>query len=204
MTASGTSTELIQSESSDTGTKVTLGCNSEAMDLSRFGGETPVVRPSMVDLVFPEVIFPTSRVIDVAGEQKIRELVLHHHELIWRSPLQPLFGDDRIRFERATTRTADFHVEMCGGPKRYTQERGHPHLRERHFMVTITEQVRETWLDLYVQALREVAFPSEVVEEYWRWIEALSIRMINRRTHFVPPVRVPFSTVAPKIYPSAS
>lgn len=177
-----------------------IGCSAGSdMDITQFGSATAVVRPSMVDLVFPEVIFPTNRVIQIAGEQKIRELVHYHHELIWHSHLQALFGGDLIHFEQAAARSADFHVEVCGGPKRYTGERGHPRLRERHFKATITEHDRVTWLELYIQALREVAFPADVVEEYWQWIESLSVRMINRRTHFAPPARMHFKTIAQKL-----
>lgn len=176
---------------------VAIGCSGgSGMDITRFGGEEAIVRPAMVDLIFPEVVFPTNRVIRLAGAQKIRELVLHHHELIWLSPLKKIFGNDRAHFEQAAALSADFHVEVCGGPKRYTSERGHPRLRERHFMATISEQDRIIWLDLYIQALRDVEFPLEVVEEYWQWIESLSIRMINRRTSFDAPARLPFGSIA--------
>ncbi len=174
-----------------------IGCaDAAALDITRFGEEEAIVRPAMTDLIFPEVVFPTRRVALVAGVEKIRELVVEHHRLLWHSPLQPIFGNDEKHFWKAVELTADFHAEVCGGPKLYTQKRGHPHLRVRHFPFTIREKDRELWLDLYVEALRKVAFPLEVAEEYWQWIEALSIRMINRRSTVAPPVRIPFSTIA--------
>ncbi|BDB14181.1 hypothetical protein ANFP_15010 [Acidithiobacillus ferrooxidans] len=157
------------------------------------------MRPAVTDMRFPEVIFPTSRVARVAGVEKVRELVVEHHRLIWHSPLQPIFGSNEKHFWKAVELTADFHAEVCGGPKLYTERKGHPHLRERHFPFTIREKDRELWLDLYIQALRNVAFPLEVAEEYWRWVESLSIRMINRRTTFAEPVRVPFSRIAEQL-----
>ncbi|WP_312283819.1 globin [Candidatus Igneacidithiobacillus taiwanensis] len=170
--------------------------NATAFDISSFGGEKAIVVPAYPDLCFPEVVFPTRRVALVAGVEKIRELVVEHHRLLWHSPLQPIFGNDEKHFWKAVELTADFHAEACGGPKLYTQKRGHPHLRVRHFPFTIRERDRELWLDLYVEALRKVAFPLEVAEEYWQWIEALSIRMINRRSTVAPPVRIPFRTIA--------
>jgi hemoglobin len=173
-----------------------LGCaDGAALDITRFGEESAIVRPAMVDLVFPEVVFPTSRVALVAGVEKVRELVVEHHRLIWHSPLQPIFGNNEKHFWKAVELTADFHGEVCGGPKLYTERRGHPHLRERHFPFTIREKDREIWLDLYVQALRNVAFPLEVAEEYWQWVESLSIRMINRRSTFAEPLRVPYGAI---------
>ncbi|WP_414041715.1 globin [Acidithiobacillus sp. M4-SHS-6] len=172
---------------------------SETLDIRHFGEEESIVRPAMVDLVFPEVVFPTKRVALVAGVEKVRELVVEHHRLIWHSPLQPIFGNNEKHFWKAVALTADFHVEACGGSKLYTERRGHPHLRERHFPFTIREKDRELWLDLYVQALRQVAFPPEVAEEYWRWVESLSIRMINRRTTFAEPVRIPYSHIVERL-----
>ena len=133
--------------------------------------------------------------------EKVRELVVEHHRLIWHSPLQPIFGHNEKHFWKAVELTADFHAEVCGGAKLYTERKGHPHLRERHFPFTIREQDRALWLELYMQALRNVAFPLEVAEEYWRWVESLSIRMINRRTTFAEPVRVPFSTIVAQLHP---
>ena len=172
---------------------------SETLDIRHFGEEESIVRPAVTDMRFPEVIFPTSRVARVAGVEKVRELVVEHHRLIWHSPLQPIFGSNEKHFWKAVELTADFHAEVCGGPKLYTERKGHPHLRERHFPFTIREKDRELWLDLYIQALRNVAFPLEVAEEYWRWVESLSIRMINRRTTFAEPVRVPFSHIAEQL-----
>lgn len=176
-----------------------LGCaDANAIPLNEFG-DGGLVRPPMVDLVFPEVVFPSPRVVEVAGAEKIRELVFRHHELIWHSGIQPIFGHNEKHFWYAVAITADFHVEACGGPKTYTSKRGHPHLRDRHFPFTINERDREVWLELYVQALHDVAFPKEVVEEYWRWIESLSMRMINRRTSSLAPIRVPFTSIADKL-----
>ncbi len=169
--------------------------DNSTMDIARLGAELPVVRPQMVDFFYPESIFPTRRVGEVAGFDRIRDLVLRHHDLIWSSPLRPIFGEDETHFRMAAERTARFHVEVCGGEKSYTSERGQPRLRSRHFPFTITEKDRELWLELYIQALIEVRFPGEVIEEYWQWIESLSIRMINRRTTFEPPRRFPFASV---------
>jgi len=176
-----------------------VGCSdANAIPLDAFG-DGGLIRPPMVDLLFPEVVFPSPRVAQVAGTEKIRELVFHHHELIWHSSIQPIFGHNEEHFWHAVGITADFHIEACGGPKSYTNRRGHPHLRERHFPFTITENDREIWLELYVQALHDVTFPAEVVEEYWRWIESLSIRMINRRTRSEEPIRVPFASIAERL-----
>lgn len=160
-------------------------------DLERFSRGGFVV-PASASWVYPDVIFPSPQVFQQEGEKKIRALVTHHHDLLWNSPLRALFGNDRRHFEKMVAITADFHVEACGGPRNYTARRGEPHLNIRHLPFTITEADREQWLDLYVGALKQSGFSLESAERYWRWIESLSLRMINRRSRVAPPKRIPF------------
>ncbi|QSR88870.1 globin domain-containing protein [Methylacidiphilum caldifontis] len=148
-----------------------------------------------VDFVFPEVRFPSRRVFEVAGEKLLRELVHRHHENLLKSQIFYLFPTDKEAMEKLVKRSADFVVEMCGGPDYYTSTRGEPRMRSRHFSVTIDEKAREIWLACYKYALKEVAFPFSVLEEFWQWIESFSIRMINRRTTLEPPRRVYFDEI---------
>ncbi len=171
------------------------GCPAQARKPD-FGGSEPRVVPEMVDIVYPHVPFPTQRVFEAAGEALIRELVHHHHALLIQSRVGHLFSDDEAHFLESVERTADFFVEMFGGPKHFTPVHGQPHLRERHFPVAITEADRITWLELLAQAMVEVGFPAEVREEVWNWVEPLSIRMINRRTRMEGVERLSFDDVA--------
>lgn len=145
--------------------------------------------------LYPDVIFPAPEVFVQEGEAKIRSLVTLHHELIWEHPLRAIFGNDRQHFDRMVAITADFHVEACGGPTYYSSRRGEPHLNVRHMPFTITEHDREDWLALYVSALRQSGFSLDSKERYWRWVESLSLRMINRRARVAPPKRIFFADV---------
>jgi hemoglobin len=80
-------------------------------------------------------------------------------------------------------KSADFFVEALGGGDVFTSQHGEPHLRQRHFKISIDESDREIWLAMYKKTLKDLAFPKEHLEEFWSWIEPLSIRMINRRTN---------------------
>jgi hemoglobin len=44
--------------------------------------------------------------------------------------------------------------------------------------------------------MTECAMPITYAEEFWHWIEALSIRMINRRTTVEPIRRYPYGQFA--------
>jgi hemoglobin len=83
----------------------------------------------------------------------------------------------------AIDKSADFFVEALGGDQMFTSQHGEPHLRMRHFKIPIDENDREIWLAMYKKTLKEIAFPQEHLQEFWNWIEPLSIRMINRRTN---------------------
>lgn len=149
----------------------------------RFGGEEVRVVEAMIDIIFPAVPFPSNKIFKALGEEKIREMVWHHHQLLLKTKVGKIFPANEEALKMAIDKSADFFVEALGGGDTFTSVHGEPHLRMRHFKVPIDENDREIWLAMYKKTLKEVAFPSELLEEFWNWIEPLSIRMINRRTN---------------------
>ncbi|VVM04616.1 Group 2 truncated hemoglobin YjbI [Methylacidimicrobium tartarophylax] len=170
-------------------------CTREATPSASHGSEERHVCGSKVDFVFPDVPFPSPRIFAATGEEALRLLVHRHHEYLLKSPIHYLFPPDKEALEKLVRRAADFVVEMCGGPRYYTSTRGEPRMRSRHFPTTIDERAREVWLICYRDALKEAGFPLPILEEFWNWIEPFSIRMVNRRTTWDPPRRVPFSSI---------
>jgi hemoglobin len=155
-------------------------------------GAQPRTADAKVDFVYPEVTFPSDELYRVWGEANIRKMVRHHHGLLRKTVLGAMFPADDAAFEAATEKAADFFVEALGGAKRFTEAHGHPALRLRHMHLVIDENARDIWLMMYRKTMLECAMPSECTEAFWNWIEALSIRMINRRTTVEPIVRYPF------------
>lgn len=153
------------------------------------------------DLDFPPVPFPSDRVFAVAGEPRLRALVLRHHERLRESSVGHLFARDPIRFAAGVERVADFIVEATGGPTRYTLLNGPSCMRTQHFPFTIDEQARDVWLTQVLLALDDVGFPDEIRREFWNWVEAMSIRMINRRTMRAQPNRYPWPEAPIKLRP---
>lgn len=142
---------------------------------------------------YPPVPFPSKRVFAIAGEARLRELVRRHHERLLTTPVANLFPSDPRRFAAGVEKTADFIVEATGGPPLFTSKFGHTCMRTRHFPFTIDEQAREVWLAQLLLTFADVSFPEEIVEEYWDWVESLSIRVINRRTMRDDPKRYPLA-----------
>jgi hemoglobin len=157
------------------------------------GGQTPSrVVDAATELILPPMTYPSSHVIEIAGAEKLRELTRRHHALLQAGPIAGLFPADPWAFARLAEKVADFIVEACGGPASYSEHRGDTCMRTRHFPFSIDEAAREIWLAALYQAMEDVAFPVDVREEYWNWLEAFSVRMINRRTIQAQPVRIPF------------
>lgn len=141
------------------------------------------------DLDFPPVPFPSLRVLRATGQPMLRTLVARHHLLLRASPIGALLPADDTVFARLVDRVTDFVIEACGGPAAYSTEHGFTCMRTRHLPFTIDEAAREHWLDALWQAMHDVAFPEEAREEYWAWLEAMSVRMVNRRTTRAQPRR---------------
>jgi hemoglobin len=184
------------------------GCESANLDLKNItsfascgqnkfqgAGEEPRTADAKMDFVYPPVVFPSNKILKAVGVEKIKAMVLHHHSLLRKSSVGDLFPKDDAMFLAGTEKTAEFFIEALGGGDIFTSKHGHPALRGRHFQFTIDEKGREIWLTMYKKTLKDIDFPKEYIEEFWNWIEPLSIRMINRRTTTVPPERFYFETI---------
>ena len=158
-------------------------------------GEEPRTADAKIDFVYPPVVFPSNKILKTFGEEAIRNMVFHHHSMLKKSSIGDMFPADEKEFLEGTQKTADFFVEALGGGDIFSSKQGHPALRGRHFRFTIDEKGREIWLMMYKKTLRDIEFPKELLEEFWNWIEPLSIRMINRRTTAVPPQRFTFESI---------
>ncbi len=155
---------------------------SEERIKSFFVGDEIRHAEPMIDIIFPSVVFPSNKIFKTIGESRIREMVWYHHELLLKTKVGKLFPANKEAFKMTVDVTADFFIEALGGENIFTSVHGEPKLRVRHFKIPIDESDREIWLSMYKKTLKEIDFPKELLEEFWNWIEPLSIRMINRRT----------------------
>jgi hemoglobin len=159
-------------------------------------GPVPRTADAKVDFVYPEVPFPTDALYRTWGEANIRAMVHHHHALLRKTVIGALFPAEDDAFALAGEKAADFFVEALGGGKHFSDTHGHPELRRRHLHILVDEKARDVWLMMYRKTIVDCEMPAEYAEPFWNWIEALSIRMINRRTTVEPIRRYPFGTPA--------
>jgi hemoglobin len=77
------------------------------------------------------------------------------------APLYPEHAaDGDRRFEGARHRLTLFLVQYWGGPTTYSEERGHPRLRMRHFPFHIGADERDRWLQHMTRAVDVVTAES--------------------------------------------
>lgn len=97
-------------------------------------------------------------------------------------PLYPEDLDDSIRH------TALFLAQYWGGPTTYSDERGHPRLRMRHFPFAIGEPERDAWVRHMLAALEATPLPEmigaaavdEVRSMQRNYFEQAATAMINQ------------------------
>lgn len=82
---------------------------------------------------------------EVGGAPTFHALVSRFYELVREDEiLRPLYPEDD--FDGAERRLRMFLEQYWGGPRTYTDERGHPRLRMRHVPFRIGPLERDAWL----------------------------------------------------------
>lgn len=91
----------------------------------------------------------------VGGETFFVDLVERFYAGVSADPLlRPLYPDDLTDSIRHMSL---FLQQYWGGPGTYSEERGHPRLRQRHIPFVISEAERDAWLTHMAAALDAVA-----------------------------------------------
>jgi hemoglobin len=92
--------------------------------------------------------------------------------------LRPLYPEPDLAGARH--RLTLFLIQYWGGPMTYSDERGHPRLRQRHFPFGIGPAERDRWLVHMRAAIAELAPPDDVVAELERYFAMVAEAMRNR------------------------
>lgn len=83
-------------------------------------------------------------IYELLGQTKINKLASDFYEEVAHSPiLRSLYPENLTEAEE---RLALFLNQVFGGPQTYSEQRGHPRLRMRHFKWEIDLQMKDLWL----------------------------------------------------------
>lgn len=93
------------------------------------------------------------------GEQALHRLEDTFYRSVLQDPLlQPLFGSGQPQHVGHLTA---FTAESFGGPDRFTRELGFDHLIAVHRHLRISEEQRQRFVRLYMEALDELDLPGD-------------------------------------------
>lgn len=129
--------------------------------------------------VRPPVKMPHPDFYKLLKEDGIRSIVSNHYDCLKVSEIKHLFPQDAEGFEKAKKHSADFFVQMLGGPDYYNQNRGRPKLVDRHLPFIITSKGRIEWLECYKKVLNELDIPDSIVQTFWDYLNVFSLWMVN-------------------------
>jgi hemoglobin len=105
----------------------------------------------------PESVYET-----VGGSAFFEELTRRFYARVATDPVLLAVYPEPEDLEPARRRLALFLSEYWGGPPVYSEERGHPRLRMRHFPFEIGPAERDRWLEHMTAAVDEMSSPPEV------------------------------------------
>ncbi|WP_082126742.1 globin [Allosalinactinospora lopnorensis] len=114
----------------------------------------------------------------VGGEETFVRLVRRFYEGVAEDPvLRPLYpGDD---LGPAEERLRLFLMQYWGGPRTYSEQRGHPRLRMRHAPFRVGAQERDRWLAHMRAAMDGIALPAALDRQMWEYMVMAAHSMVN-------------------------
>ena len=114
----------------------------------------------------------------VGGEDTFRRLVARFYAGVAADPvLRPLYpGED---LGPAEERLRMFLVQYWGGPRTYSDRRGHPRLRMRHVTFRIGPRERDAWLARMRASMDELALSDDQDAMLWDYLVMAAQSLVN-------------------------
>ncbi|MEV7670480.1 globin [Streptomyces sp. NPDC000963] len=114
----------------------------------------------------------------VGGEETFRRLVHRFYEGVAEDPLlRPMYPEEDLG--PAEERFALFLIQYWGGPRTYSDRRGHPRLRMRHAPFAVDRAAHDAWLRHMRTALDELDLAPAYEAELWRYFTYAAASMVN-------------------------
>lgn len=115
----------------------------------------------------------------VGGAEFFNELVERFYRRVATDPLlRPMYPDD---LTASVQHMSLFLQQYWGGPGTYSEQRGHPRLRQRHLPFVITEAERDAWFGHMAAALDSLVVERDIPPEH----EAAMIQHFTNAAEFL-------------------
>jgi hemoglobin len=114
----------------------------------------------------------------MGGAPAFRALLHRFYQGVADDPvLRPLYPEEDLG--PAEDRLRMFLEQYWGGPKAYSEQRGHPRLRMRHEPFRITSVERDAWLGHMGDAIEELDLAPEVRAMLWDYLVRAAESLVN-------------------------
>ena len=135
--------------------------------------------------VNPPVTKPNPAFLTDITEQGMRDLLDRFYMGLFESPIKDIFPKERDAMRVAAQHSADFFIQICGGPAYFNQNRGAPQMRGRHAPFRITPNARLHWLVTFEEALQPIIknrlSSEENIQSFWNYLNVFSQWMVNSK-----------------------
>jgi len=114
----------------------------------------------------------------VGGADTFRRIVARFYEQVAEDEiLRPLYPEEDLT--GAETRLRMFLEQYWGGPRTYSEQRGHPRLRMRHAEFRVTPAMRDKWLEHMRAGVDELHLDAEEDATLWSYLENAAFGLVN-------------------------
>lgn len=118
----------------------------------------------------------------VGGDEAFVELIDRFYERVASDPpLRAVYPED---LEPGKRNLALFLIQYWGGPRTYSDERGHPMLRRRHMPFEVTADGAARWATHMIAAIESMDFPAPAEQALLGYVRRFTPSMVN--THDDP------------------
>jgi hemoglobin len=117
---------------------------------------------------------------EVGGEATFTAIVARFYEQVADDPvLRPLYPE--VDLGPAEVRLRTFLEQYWGGPRTYSEQRGHPRLRMRHAPFRIGPIERDAWLRCMRVAVHDAELDEAHRTQLLQYLEVAAAGMVNHR-----------------------
>jgi hemoglobin len=114
----------------------------------------------------------------VGGEPTFRALVHDFYTGVAGDPeLRAIYPDDDLT--HAEERLRMFLIQYWGGPRTYSDQRGHPRLRMRHATFHVGARAHDAWLRHMRAAVDNLDLPDHAEDLLWDYFTMAADSMVN-------------------------
>jgi hemoglobin len=114
----------------------------------------------------------------VGGRPFFEKLVHRFYQGVATDPLlKPMYPEEDLG--PAENRLSMFLEQYWGGPGTYSEQRGHPRLRQRHQPFTVSPAARDRWLTHMRAAVDSCELPPLQREVLWDYLDRAAQSLVN-------------------------